>query len=56
MLERPHQSPDRDRIVSRRSEFSSRTALIGEQPNPWNILQPEVLSIILSSLLKTLSA
>ncbi|KAI3487185.1 hypothetical protein L1887_48933 [Cichorium endivia] len=27
-----------DRTVSRRSEPSSRTALMGEQPNPWNIL------------------
>src|SRR5215210_3382370 len=31
---------DRDRTVSRRSEPSSRTALIGEQPNPWDLLQP----------------
>ena len=30
---------DRDRTVSRRSEPSSRTALMGEQPNPWNQLQ-----------------
>src|ERR1019366_7359523 len=30
---------DRDRTVSRRSEPSSRTALIGDQPNPWNLLQ-----------------
>src|SRR5690554_5398061 len=30
---------DRDRTVSRRSEPSSRTALMGEQPNPWNPLQ-----------------
>jgi len=30
---------DRDRTVSRRSEPSSRTTLIGEQPNPWNQLQ-----------------
>ena len=29
---------DRDRTVSRRSEPSSRTALMGEQPNPWNVL------------------
>ena len=39
----PRKSPtptaDRDRTVSRRSEPSSRTALIGEQPNPWNLLQ-----------------
>ena len=26
---------DRDRTVSRRSEPSSRTALMGGQPNPW---------------------
>ena len=32
---------DRDRTVSRRSEPSSRTALIGEQPNPWDRLQPQ---------------
>jgi len=30
---------DRDRTVSQRSKPSSRTALIGEQPNPWNRLQ-----------------
>src|SRR6185437_7663243 len=39
----PRKSPtptsDRDRTVSRRSEPSSRTALMGEQPNPWNLLQ-----------------
>ena len=28
-----------DQTVSRRSEPSSRTALMGEQPNPWNRLQ-----------------
>ena len=33
---------DRDRTVSRRSEPSSRTALMGEQPNPWDRLQPQV--------------
>ena len=32
---------DRDRPVSRRSEPSSRTALMGEQPNPWDLLQPQ---------------
>ena len=31
---------DRDRTVSRRSEPSSRATLIGEQPNPWDLLQP----------------
>ena len=29
---------DKDRTVSRRSEPSSRTTLMGEQPNPWNVL------------------
>ena len=32
---------DRDRTVSRRSEPSSRTTLIGEQPNPWELLHPQ---------------
>ena len=32
---------DRDRTVSRRSEPSSRTALNGEQPYPWDRLQPQ---------------
>ena len=32
---------DRDLTVSRRSEPSSRTTLIGEQPNPWDLLQPQ---------------
>ena len=35
----PAPTVDRDRTVSRRSKPSSRTALIGEQPNPWNLLQ-----------------
>ncbi len=30
---------DRNRTVSRRSKPSSRTTLIGEQPNPWSLLQ-----------------
>ena len=38
-LKFPTPTPDRDRTVSRRSEPSSRTALMGEQPNPWNLLQ-----------------
>jgi hypothetical protein len=41
----PHNSPaptaDRDQTVSRRFKPSSRTALIGEQPNPWDLLQPQ---------------
>ena len=32
---------DRDRTVLRRSEPSSRATLIGEQPNPWDRLQPQ---------------
>ena len=32
---------DRDRPVSRRSEPSSRTALTGEQPDPWDLVQPQ---------------
>ncbi len=38
-----HPTPvaDRDRTVSRRSEPNSRTAFIGEQPNPWDLLQPQ---------------
>ncbi len=40
-LNHPSPMADRDRTVSRRSEPSSRTALIGEQPNPWDLLQPQ---------------
>ena len=32
---------DRDRTVLRRSEPSSRTALTGEQPDPWELLHPQ---------------
>ena len=32
---------DRDQTVSRRFEPNSRTTLIGEQPNPWDLLQPQ---------------
>ena len=32
---------DRDRTVTRRYEPSSRTTLMGEQPNPWDLLQPQ---------------
>ena len=40
---RKHLTPaiDRDRTVSRRSEPSSRATLMGEQPNPWDLLQPQ---------------
>ena len=40
-LNAPTPTADRDRTVSRRSEPSSRTTLIGEQPNPWDLLQPQ---------------
>ena len=35
----PTPTTDRDQTVSRRFEPSSRAALMGEQPNPWNLLQ-----------------
>ena len=37
----PTPAIDRDRTVSRRSEPSSRATLMGEQPNPWDLLQPQ---------------
>ena len=37
----PTPATDRDRTVSRRSEPSSRAALTGEQPDPWDLLQPQ---------------
>ena len=40
-LKFPTPTADRDRTVSRRSKPSSRTALMGEQPNPWDRLQPQ---------------
>ena len=40
-LNSPARTLDRDRTVSRRSEPSSRTALMGEQPNPWEVLPPQ---------------
>src|SRR5690625_544405 len=40
-LKLPAPTTDRDRTVSRRSEPSSRTALMVEQPNPWDRLQPQ---------------
>ena len=41
LLNSPTPTADTDRTVSRRSEPSSRTTLIGEQPNPWDLLQPQ---------------
>src|SRR5918999_2124921 len=40
-LKFPAPTMDRDQTVSRRFEPSSRTALIGEQPNPWDVLPPQ---------------
>ncbi len=40
-LKYPTPTADRDQTVSRRFKPSSRTALIGEQPNPWDLLQPQ---------------
>src|SRR6201987_5893443 len=40
-LKSPPPAADRDRPVSRRSKPSSRTAFIGEQPNPWELLHPQ---------------
>src|SRR6476620_8192411 len=41
LLKSPARAADRDRTVSRRSKPSSRTALMGEQPNPWERLHPQ---------------
>ena len=41
LLKFPARTEDRDRTVSRRSEPSSRATLMGEQPNPWDLLQPQ---------------
>ena len=40
-LKYPTPTADRDRTVSRRSKPSSRTSLNGEQPYPWDLLQPQ---------------
>ena len=40
-LTSPTPTADRDQTVSRRFEPSSRTALNGEQPYPWDLLQPQ---------------
>src|SRR5437764_14673367 len=40
-LKSPPPTVDKDRNVSRRSEPSSRTTLTGEQPDPWDLLQPQ---------------
>ncbi len=40
-LKTPALATDRDRTVSRRSKPSSRASLTGEQPDPWDLLQPQ---------------
>src|SRR5690554_6401282 len=40
-LKFPTPTTDRDRTVSRRSEPSSRIALMGEQRNPWDLLRSQ---------------
>ena len=40
-LKLPTPAEDKIQPVSRRSKPSSRTALMGEQPNPWDLLQPQ---------------
>src|ERR671928_267231 len=40
-LKLPAPTEDRDRTVSRRSKPSSRASLTGEQPDPWDLLQPQ---------------
>ena len=41
LLKSPALATDRDRTVSRRSKPSSRASLTGEQPDPWDLLQPQ---------------
>src|SRR6185295_19720668 len=40
-LKSPAPTVDKDQTVSRRFEPSSRTALTGEQPDPWELLHPQ---------------
>src|ERR1700749_1150418 len=37
----PARAADRDRTVSRRSKPSSRTALMGDHPTPWDLPHPQ---------------
>lgn len=41
LLKYPAPTTDKDRTVLRRSEPRSRNALTGEQPDPWDLLQPQ---------------
>ena len=40
-LKSPTPTADRDQTVSRRFKPNSRTTLNGEQPYPWDLLQPQ---------------
>src|SRR3954462_7109447 len=40
-LKFPARAADRDRLVARLSNPSSRAVLGGEQPNPWDLLRPQ---------------
>ena len=55
LLKSPAPAEDMDQTVSRRFEPSSRTALIGEQPNPWDLLQPQERRCELSAAISLLS-
>ena len=41
LIKCPAPTVDKDQTVSRRFEPSSRTSLTGEQPDPWDLLQPQ---------------
>ena len=41
LLKYPAPATDKDQTVSRRFKPSSRTTLNGEQPYPWDLLQPQ---------------
>src|ERR1044072_7370219 len=41
LLKHPARAADRDRTVSRRPNPSSRTGLMGQQPTPLALLQPQ---------------
>ena len=41
LIKCPAPTVDKDQTVLRRFEPSSRTSLTGEQPDPWDLLQPQ---------------
>src|SRR5512140_1535926 len=41
LLKSPARAEDRDRTRAQRTKPSSRTALMGEQHNPWDLHQPQ---------------